>query len=179
MTAFYTYQPIVTLVLAFTTLYLPTSSMFFVLCFSTQPPMSSFVPRVLMLWKDYLLAPSSWAGEKDYFRLFGITVVRIPFISWGFNIPFPSCGFVYYLVNILVGFVGLVAYTWVAKRYQYLQRDEPDIYSTAMLKSTMTEHWIKVAIMDNDIKHVLLFCPILFYQISANIGSCLSINTRR
>ena len=52
---------------------------------------------------------------KGLFQLFGITVVRIPFISWGFNVPFPSCGFVYYLVNILVGFIGLVAWFVVFK----------------------------------------------------------------
>ena len=63
---------------------------------------------------------------KGLFQLFGITIVRIPFISWGFNAPFPGCGFVYYLVNILVALIGLVAYTWVARRYQYRQRDEPD-----------------------------------------------------
>ena len=63
---------------------------------------------------------------KGLFQLFGITVVRIPFISWSFNAPFPSCGFVYYLVNITVAIIGLVVYTWVARRYQYRQRDEPD-----------------------------------------------------
>ena len=63
---------------------------------------------------------------KGVFQFLGITVVLIPFISWGFNTSFPSCGFVYYLVNILVGLIGLVAYTWVARRYQYRQRDEPD-----------------------------------------------------
>ena len=63
---------------------------------------------------------------KGVFQLIGATVVLIPFISWDFNTSFPSCGFVYYLINILVGLIGLVAYTWVARRYQYRQRDEPD-----------------------------------------------------
>ena len=63
---------------------------------------------------------------KGLFQFLGITVVLIPFFSWNFNTSFPSCGFVYYLVNILVALIGLVAYTWVARRYQYRQRDEPD-----------------------------------------------------
>ena len=50
----------------------------------------------------------------------------IPFISWKISTFFPSCGFVYYLVNILVALIGLVAYTWVARRYQYRLRDELD-----------------------------------------------------
>ena len=63
---------------------------------------------------------------KGLFQLLGITIVSSPFASWDFNTPFPSCGFVYYLVNILVALIGLVAYTWVARSYQYRQRDEPD-----------------------------------------------------
>ena len=63
---------------------------------------------------------------KGIFHLIGATVFFIPFIKWKFETSFPSCGFVYYLVNILVGLIGLVAYTWVARRYQYRQRDEPD-----------------------------------------------------
>ena len=30
------------------------------------------------------------------------------------------------VTDILVALIGLVAYTWVARRYQYRQRDEPD-----------------------------------------------------
>ena len=63
---------------------------------------------------------------KGLFQFLGVTVLLIPFISWNFNTPFPSCGFVYYLVNILVAVIGLVAYTWVSRQYQYRQRDEPD-----------------------------------------------------
>ena len=63
---------------------------------------------------------------KGLFQLFGITIVRIPFISWNFDTPFPSCGFVYYLINILIAVIGLMAYSCVARRYQYRQRDEPD-----------------------------------------------------
>ena len=63
---------------------------------------------------------------KGVFQFIGATAISIPFISWKFSTSFPSCGFVYYLVNILVALIGLVTYTWVARRYQYRQRDEPD-----------------------------------------------------
>ncbi len=38
--------------------------------------------------------------------------------------PF-SCGFYYYLVNIVLGVVAVLVYVWVAKRYRYRERDEP------------------------------------------------------
>ena len=63
---------------------------------------------------------------KGLFRFLGVTAVLIPFTWWDFNTSFPSCGFVYYLVNMVVAVIGLVAYTWVARKYQYRQRDEPD-----------------------------------------------------
>ena len=60
------------------------------------------------------------------FQFLGATVIYVPFSSWSLDTSFPSCGFVYYLINILVALSGLVAYTCVARRYQYRQRDEPD-----------------------------------------------------
>ena len=60
------------------------------------------------------------------FQFLGATVLYIPFSFWSLDTSFPSCGFVYYLINILVTLSGLVAYTCVARRYQYRQRDEPD-----------------------------------------------------
>jgi len=38
---------------------------------------------------------------------------------------FPSCGMEYYLVNIVVGVVGVVVYVGVAKKYKLRERDEP------------------------------------------------------
>ena len=50
---------------------------------------------------------------KGVFQLIGTTAVLIPFTSWDYyDITFPNCGFVYYLVNIIVAIIGLVAYTW-------------------------------------------------------------------
>ena len=63
---------------------------------------------------------------KGVFQLTSVSVILIPFTVWKFETSFPSCGFVYYLVNIVVAVIGLVAYTWVSRRYQYRQRDEPD-----------------------------------------------------
>ena len=95
---------------------------------------------------------------KGVFQFLGITVVLIPFISWDFNTFFPSCGFVYYLVNILVGLFGLVAYTWVARRYQYRQRDEPDNiyrYAEEYYDRAHDEHFQNSYDYSNDVNNVL------------------------
>ena len=63
---------------------------------------------------------------KGVFQLISVMVILIPFTTWKYKTSFPSCGFVYYLVNIIVAVIGLVAYTWVARSYQYRKRDEPD-----------------------------------------------------
>ena len=48
-----------------------------------------------------------------------------------FTLPFTfadtshlSCGFYFYLVNIVIGLVAVLVYVWVAKRYRYRVRDE-------------------------------------------------------
>ena len=63
---------------------------------------------------------------KGVFQLFEIAVIYVPFTQWEWELKFPSCGFVYYLINVVIGIVGIVAYTCVARKYQYRQRDEPD-----------------------------------------------------
>ena len=63
---------------------------------------------------------------KGVFQLLGVVVLFVPFTQWNLPFSFPSCGFVYYLINIVIGFAGMVSYTWVARKYQYRQRDEPD-----------------------------------------------------
>ena len=63
---------------------------------------------------------------KGIFQLFGVAVIFASFTDWNLAHSFPSCGFVYYLINVVIAFAGIVAYTWVARRYQYRQRDEPD-----------------------------------------------------
>ena len=39
---------------------------------------------------------------------------------------FPTCGFIYYLINTVILLIGLVAFIIVAWRYEYRERDEPD-----------------------------------------------------
>ena len=65
---------------------------------------------------------------KGVFQLLGVVITYLPFaIGWK-NIvhSFPSCGFVYYLINAIIALIGIVAYTCVARQYQYRVRDEPD-----------------------------------------------------
>ena len=63
---------------------------------------------------------------RGVFQLLGALLFMFPFLGWRISSSFPSCGFVYCLINIIVALIGIVAYTWTACRYQNRQRDEPD-----------------------------------------------------
>ena len=63
---------------------------------------------------------------RGMFQFLGALLFMLPFLGWRKSSSFPSCGFVYYLINIIVALIGIVAYTWNARRYRNRQRDEPD-----------------------------------------------------
>ena len=65
-------------------------------------------------------------ATRGIFQLLGAMLFMFPFLGWRISSSFPSCGFIYYLININVALIGIVAYTWTARRYQNRQRDEPD-----------------------------------------------------
>ena len=64
---------------------------------------------------------------KGVFQLLGVLLLYAP-IGVGCNIRhhFPVCGFIYYLINVVVALTGIIAFVLVARKYQYRQRDEPD-----------------------------------------------------
>ena len=61
---------------------------------------------------------------RGLFQLLGVCGILLPFNFWSVSINFPSCGFGYYLVNIVISIIGLIAFTYTAKNYKYRQRDE-------------------------------------------------------
>jgi peptide/histidine transporter 3/4 len=63
---------------------------------------------------------------RGTFQMLGILIILFPFLGWRSSSSFPSCGFVYNLVCIIIAFFGMVAFVLTAKRYQNRQRDEPD-----------------------------------------------------
>ena len=64
---------------------------------------------------------------KGVFQLLGVMLTYLPFaFRWTITHNFPSCGFVYYLINAIIALIGIVAYSCVARQYQYRERDEPD-----------------------------------------------------
>ena len=63
---------------------------------------------------------------RGVFQLLGALLFMFPFLGWRLSFSFPSCGFAYYLINIIVALIGIVAYTWTARRYRNRLRDEPD-----------------------------------------------------
>jgi peptide/histidine transporter 3/4 len=56
------------------------------------------------------------------FNVLGL-VLQFPFSYW--KLSYPSCGFLYYSVNVLIGLASFILFICVAKRYKYRQRDEP------------------------------------------------------
>ena len=60
---------------------------------------------------------------KGVSQLLGVVIVYAP-LAFGWNIvrTFPSCVFVYYLINAIIVLTGIVAYTCVAQQYQYRER---------------------------------------------------------
>ena len=63
---------------------------------------------------------------RGLFQLLGALMFIFPFLGWNTSTAFPSCGFVYFLVNIIAALFGIIAYIWVSRKYQHRQRDEPD-----------------------------------------------------
>ena len=53
------------------------------------------------------------------------TLLVVPFALGSLDSVFPSCGFYYYLVNVVLGVIAVLVYMWVARRYRYRERDEP------------------------------------------------------
>ena len=63
---------------------------------------------------------------RGIFQLLGALMFMFPFLGWKLSSFFPSCGFVYFLTNMFVCLVGVLAYMWTARRFKRRQRDEPD-----------------------------------------------------
>ena len=61
---------------------------------------------------------------RGIFRAFG-PLLFLSFALYWKTTSLPSCGTVYFFVNIVIGMVSLVVYIRQAKKYQYRLRDEP------------------------------------------------------
>ena len=58
---------------------------------------------------------------KGLFHLIGVLGILLPFSFWQTS---PRAGLVYFLVNIVISIVGVVAFTIASKRYKYRERDD-------------------------------------------------------
>ena len=64
---------------------------------------------------------------KGVFQLLGVLATYVPITTWcTSHYKIPVCGFIYYLINIVIALTGIIAFIFVARKYQYRQRDEPD-----------------------------------------------------
>ena len=89
---------------------------------------------ILISMYEFILAQSPHAMKgliiglsfaiRGIFRAFG-SLLFLSFVLYWKTISLPSCGTVYFLINIVIGVVSLVVYVYNAKKYQYRLRDEP------------------------------------------------------
>ena len=63
---------------------------------------------------------------KGIFQLLGVVLYLTVGIRCSLKYHFPVCGFIYYLINVVIAMIGIIAFGFVARRYQYRERDEPD-----------------------------------------------------
>ena len=73
------------------------------------------------------LVIGTYFAIKGVFQLLGVLAIYTPIgLSCKLQGNFPVCSFIYYLINIVIALSGIIAFMFVAKKYQYRQRDEPD-----------------------------------------------------
>ena len=63
---------------------------------------------------------------KGIFQLLGVVLYLAVGIKCNLRHHFPVCGFIYYLINVMVALIGIITFALVARRYQYRKRDEPN-----------------------------------------------------
>ena len=65
---------------------------------------------------------------KGVFQLLGVILYLAIGVgcSLRHQLVFPLCGFIYYFINVVIALIGIIAFVFIARRYQYRQRDEPD-----------------------------------------------------
>ena len=111
--------------------------------FPHQNPLLLIVPLVLTSLSHMLIytavfeficsqSPHSMKGLligllyaiKGLYQLLA-TIIVVPFaVGYIYHPSHMSCGFYYYLVNIAIGLIAVLTYTWVSKKYKYRERDE-------------------------------------------------------
>ena len=95
----------------------------------------------------------SFFAIKGLFRLLSVLVVYTPFTQWNLPYIFPSCGFVYYLINVVILLAGIATSIIAAKKYHHHGRidynsenveshDQPQ--SLTFLNQTMLKFFIHV-----------------------------------
>ena len=73
-----------------------------------------------------LLLLEHFFAIKGVFQLCGVSLYLAVGVRCRMTYNFPVCGFVYYLINIVIALIGIIAFMFVARKYQYQQRDKPD-----------------------------------------------------
>ena len=88
---------------------------------------------------------------KGLFQLIGVLGILLPFSFWQTS---PRAGLVYFLVNIVISVVGVVAFTVATKRYQYRQRDD-----FCNIRKYIEEFYEKEIEHYQEFKHITINAP--------------------
>ena len=88
---------------------------------------------------------------KGLFQLIGVLGILLPFSFWQTS---PRAGLVYFLVNIVISVVSVVAFTVAAKRYQYRQRDD-----FCNIRKYIEEFYEKEIEHNREFKHITINAP--------------------
>ena len=83
----------------------------------------------------------SFFAIKGCFQLLGVLVIFAPFAAqWSSPYIFPSRGFVYYLISVVLLLTGIMIFILAAKRYQYQGKiDHKDHYRNVEGHSQSTD----------------------------------------
>lgn len=84
------------------------------------------------------LVIGSFFAIKGVFQLTALLVLYVPFTTWSSYtntaLYFPSCGFVYWLINAIIALVGIITFMWRARVY----RNHSTLTNSPLV--TITEH---------------------------------------
>ena len=79
------------------------------------------------------LAMGMFFGIKGASQLMGLLILYAPFTAWTSQTThsFPSCGFVYWLINAVIALIGIIVFIWRARLYRprkmYITQPTPPI----------------------------------------------------
>ena len=67
--------------------------------------------------KGFLIGSGIFFTIKGVFQLCGVALYLAVGVGCDLGYTFPVCGFVYYLINVVIAVIGMIAFMTVTRRY--------------------------------------------------------------